>query len=206
MDEMALESTGSCVYVVAGVAGGPVKIGYTSDLQRRLTALQIGSPIKLRTLATFAGGKELEASIHRLLADYRLEGEWFDLADRNPVEVVSELVQQINKGQLPPQQAALVARNYQPSICSCGHRAQSHGYRSLTVGGVLMTCATDLAYSTDNADWPCQCASYDGPGGETAVPRRDSTDVPPSRYSVSERMPVGGWGPDRPLYQDPAGT
>ncbi|MGW4808738.1 GIY-YIG nuclease family protein [Kitasatospora sp. NPDC004272] len=197
-------SNGSCVYLVTGAAGGPVKIGCTTDLQRRLAALQCGSPFKLQLLATFTGGQELEAALHRLLASHRLEGEWFDLAGKDPVEVVSDLVRQINKGRLPRQQAALVSQPFRLAICACGHRAQSHGYRSITVNGSLMTCSTDLSYSTDNADWPCRCAGYDGPGGETAVPQREATDLPPSRYSVAERLADGSWGPERPLYQDPA--
>ncbi|WP_198042077.1 GIY-YIG nuclease family protein [Kitasatospora azatica] len=167
-------------------------------LQRRLAALQCGSPSRLKLLATFAGGRELEAALHRLLAPRRLEGEWFDLSDDDPVELVSGLVRQINTGTLPQQAVALVSRPFKLAICGCGHRAQNHGYRSITVGGSLMTCGTDVAYSADNADWPCRCVGYDGPGGETAVPQRTTTDLPPSRYSVAERLADGSWGPDRP--------
>ncbi|MGA5823717.1 GIY-YIG nuclease family protein [Kitasatospora sp. NPDC094028] len=205
MDETANEPTGSCVYVIAGVAGGPVKIGHTSDLQRRLAALQCGSPVRLETLATFVGGQELETALHLLLTDHRIEGEWFDLADKNPVEVVSELVKRISKGMLPQQKAAVAARPFALATCSCGHRAQNHGYRSLTIGGNLMTCGTDLPFSTENTDWPCRCAGYNGPGGEAAVPHRGVADVPPSRYSVSERLADGSWGPARPLYENPSG-
>ncbi|MCC9312352.1 GIY-YIG nuclease family protein [Kitasatospora sp. RB6PN24] len=205
MDDTTGEPTSSCVYVIAGAASGPVKIGCTTDLQRRLATLQCGSPIKLQLLATFAGGRELEAALHRLLATHRLEGEWFDLADKDPVELVSDLVGQINKGTLPQQRAALISSPFRLAICTCGHLAQNHGCRSITIDGRPMTCGTDLPYSTNNADWPCRCANYEGPGGKTAVPQREMTDMPPSRYSVAERLADGSWGPDRPLYQDPAG-
>ncbi|MBP0453968.1 GIY-YIG nuclease family protein [Kitasatospora sp. RG8] len=195
----------SWVYVIASGVGGPVKIGCTSDMKRRLSALQCGSPVRLTVLATFPGPLDLERALHRLLSEYRVAGEWFDLPGGDPVRVVADVIKQIETGSLPAQRNARVARVFTASICSCGHRAGSHGYHSLSVGGQLMTCGTDHPYSTTNAAWPCRCLGYDGAGGESAVPKRESYDLPPSRYSVSDKLADGSWGPDRPLYEDPAG-
>jgi hypothetical protein len=54
-----------------------VKIGYTIDVESRLSNLQVGNPISLSILATVDGGKNVEASYHMRFASQRREGEWF---------------------------------------------------------------------------------------------------------------------------------
>jgi len=49
-----------------------IKIGYTTDLERRMTEL---SPDEL--LATESGGRDLERRRHDQFAAYRIRGEWF---------------------------------------------------------------------------------------------------------------------------------
>lgn len=67
------------VYFIQGIDGGPIKIGMTTDLKRRLYDFQHGSPVKLVVLAVLKGGGEMrEASIHRRFQRSRLHGEWFE--------------------------------------------------------------------------------------------------------------------------------
>lgn len=66
------------VYVVQGIDGGPFKVGYTRDLDKRLRALQSSSPVRLHVVKKIEGCKQTEQRLHALLESYRLHGEWFD--------------------------------------------------------------------------------------------------------------------------------
>lgn len=69
------------LYVIGNVEAGRYKIGVSTDVPKRLNALQIGSPLPLTLIGQKAVddmfGTELE--IHKRLADARLHGEWFQL-------------------------------------------------------------------------------------------------------------------------------
>lgn len=86
------DNDGYCTYFIGG-ASGPVKIGRTNDLPRRLKELRVGSPIPLEVLGAVSldalrcdGVDEdgepdpatFEEHCHRQLARYRRHGEWFD--------------------------------------------------------------------------------------------------------------------------------
>jgi hypothetical protein len=85
------------VYVV-GSKDRPVKIGRAKNVNCRLVGLQTGSPDELFVLGSH--GKmtrdeaiAIERSVHELLKDRRLRGEWFDVtAD----EAMALIWQQIN--------------------------------------------------------------------------------------------------------------
>lgn len=67
------------IYVIQAVIGGPVKIGFTEcDPRFRLSALQCGSPFKLRLLKATYGDKAVERALHHRFAILRQHGEWFD--------------------------------------------------------------------------------------------------------------------------------
>lgn len=73
----ALAPGASAVYFVQQGDGGPIKVGTTNDLQRRLAQLQTASSSDLVLIAVAPGGIELEASVHARCAEFRLRGEWF---------------------------------------------------------------------------------------------------------------------------------
>lgn len=56
---------------------GPIKIGYTKNVKKRLASLQTGSPYKLSILCIMPGTESFENIIHVGLDEIRLEGEWF---------------------------------------------------------------------------------------------------------------------------------
>ncbi|MEU6071396.1 GIY-YIG nuclease family protein [Streptomyces sp. NPDC047082] len=70
------------VYVMGSDQWPYVKIGYSKDPAKRLWFVQVGSPVRLELLATYEGGRALEAALHRYFAQYRMSGEWFDLGSK----------------------------------------------------------------------------------------------------------------------------
>lgn len=58
-------------------ADGPVKIGFTSDIKKRMSNLRTSHPGDLKLIAQFPGTRHLERVIHAELWQHRLNGEWF---------------------------------------------------------------------------------------------------------------------------------
>lgn len=82
-----------CVYFIRPEGGGPIKIGLTHDLSGRLTALQIGSPVKLALIARIDGGAgTTEAALHRRFAAGRLHGEWFREDTPGLLELIADIL------------------------------------------------------------------------------------------------------------------
>jgi predicted GIY-YIG superfamily endonuclease len=65
------------VVYIAQAASGLVKIGFTSDLHRRLTELRADAGCAVEYLITAPGNKRLEMLLHSQFADARERGEWF---------------------------------------------------------------------------------------------------------------------------------
>ena len=59
--------------------GEYVKIGFTDqdDAENRLKALQVGNARKLTLIGTIPGGLTEEATLHKVFAQLRANGEWF---------------------------------------------------------------------------------------------------------------------------------
>jgi hypothetical protein len=71
-----LPSTGF-VYYVQAEQGGPIKIGSTTNVAKRLIGLQNGSPLLLKLIGVEPGGRLRERELHIKLHYWRLHGEWF---------------------------------------------------------------------------------------------------------------------------------
>ena len=69
----------TAVYFICMPLAGHVKIGIARNVKHRLDALQTANPEKLEVLAftVVVDGRGLERQLHRKLAPYRLNGEWF---------------------------------------------------------------------------------------------------------------------------------
>jgi hypothetical protein len=67
----------SVVYFIQIGDSGPIKIGVSVDVQKRLQQLQTASPYQLRLLAKLLGGESKEAELHRRFAAFKMQGEWF---------------------------------------------------------------------------------------------------------------------------------
>jgi hypothetical protein len=66
------------VYIIGQLDDGPVKIGITAHIKRRLYALQHAHPYKLVVLAKYLAEDSEETKLHELFKQYRLSGEWFE--------------------------------------------------------------------------------------------------------------------------------
>lgn len=64
------------VYFVEA-SNGLIKIGTTANIEWRLASLQAQSPLPLKLLATVPGKRADEFAYHRLFAQHRAHGEWF---------------------------------------------------------------------------------------------------------------------------------
>lgn len=65
------------IYFVQLSTVGPIKIGYTQNLERRLEYFKTYSPYAINVLAAASGNKDVEMALHRKFALFRTSGEWF---------------------------------------------------------------------------------------------------------------------------------
>lgn len=65
------------LYFIQSKGTGYLKIGRANDCERRLKELQTGNALELRIIHVFKGMAWREYELHKLLAQWRLEGEWF---------------------------------------------------------------------------------------------------------------------------------
>lgn len=85
------------IYFIQAVDGGPVKIGWAKNLDKRIAEIQRMSPSQLCILNTFDSSKEDERLLHKYFKCIRLYGEWFE-----PTDELLAFVQNPCKVELPP--------------------------------------------------------------------------------------------------------
>lgn len=71
-------TTPGFVYFIRAEVGGPVKIGWATNVGSRLYQMQAHNPFKLTVLGGFAGSGKDERVLHDRFAAHRLHGEWFE--------------------------------------------------------------------------------------------------------------------------------
>lgn len=80
------------LYFIADKRHRYVKIGLSRDPEKRLHALQAGSPIPLKIVSVFSGyGRLAEEALHQHFARHWSHREWFKFAPEI-AELISELV------------------------------------------------------------------------------------------------------------------
>lgn len=84
----------------ASMATGPIKIGFTSDIDRRMKNLSYGVPGGVRLLATMAGSPVAEAWVHDQFRELKISGEWFS-PDADLLDFIGR-VEQVGDLVLPP--------------------------------------------------------------------------------------------------------
>lgn len=87
----------SSVYVIGNEANGLHKIGYADNLGNRLSGLSVGSPVPLFLrhflyFVDFLVAQRVEKEAHRILAEYRRRGEWFDVTAAQAGEAIAQAV------------------------------------------------------------------------------------------------------------------
>lgn len=74
--------SGEFIYVIEREDLVPaVKIGLSTDPERRFYELQVGCPEKLKLMGYRIANRLLESRIHWVLMPHRLRGEWFEKND-----------------------------------------------------------------------------------------------------------------------------
>ncbi|HCE09754.1 MAG TPA: hypothetical protein DEQ40_14370 [Oxalobacteraceae bacterium] len=91
------------VYFILAEGLGLVKIGKASDLNLRLYALQVSSPVPLSILASVKGGHDVELALHRRFHASRQQGEWFRLTPD-----LQEFIEEAQSNPLPIEQSVSV--------------------------------------------------------------------------------------------------
>lgn len=87
--------TKSYVYFIQGEKGGPIKIGYSTNVESRVKELQTGFPTKLVVLALIPGRIWHETELHKRFQKHRLHGEWF-----KPVPELLEYIESVKREQV----------------------------------------------------------------------------------------------------------
>ena len=81
------------VYIVGPESGGgPFKIGYATNVDKRLCQLQTGSPVPLKVVNVLPGSRETEKFLHWVFRGKRSHGEWFNLSGREMI-LLMELIE-----------------------------------------------------------------------------------------------------------------
>jgi predicted GIY-YIG superfamily endonuclease len=65
------------IYVAQRDRDDAIKIGWTSNLERRLREVRKGQGCPVNLVAAFAGDKTVELKLHARFSATRVEGEWF---------------------------------------------------------------------------------------------------------------------------------
>lgn len=63
-------------------SGEYVKIGFSENINKRLSILQTGNPIKMEIIDYKEGNKIDEGILHSLCKEFRIRGEWFKDCDQ----------------------------------------------------------------------------------------------------------------------------
>lgn len=66
------------IYFVQAIDGGPIKIGYTGNVRKRLSGLRSSNPTYLILLGVMDGDREMEKHLHGKFK--KIQGEWFEPA------------------------------------------------------------------------------------------------------------------------------
>ena len=68
------------LYIFQMAHTGAIKIGRSSDVERRRKQIQTGCPYEIKTIFILDGQGKLEPKLHKMLNEYRtahFRGEWF---------------------------------------------------------------------------------------------------------------------------------
>lgn len=106
----------SLVYFIGD--GEAMKIGVSKVVENRVKSIQTGNPRKVRILWVMKpvsmNAYDAEASLHRRLSEYRLEGEWFALDGFRSLEIMnSRFIEEIYEKPMSDLKTRLILRDSQ---------------------------------------------------------------------------------------------
>ncbi len=65
------------IYFVQAGENGPIKIGFSDEVHKRIEELQVGCPYRLNLLWVYNGRQYGELELHELFLHEHIRGEWF---------------------------------------------------------------------------------------------------------------------------------
>lgn len=80
----------SKVYFIQQGIGGPIKIGVSSNPERRVVNLQVANPTPLKIIATVPGTEKDELFFQMKFERFKIQGEWY-LPDPELLMFIEEL-------------------------------------------------------------------------------------------------------------------
>lgn len=139
------------IYFIQSTHGGPIKIGYAANPQKRLNQIQNMSPVPIRMIAAVEGDRRLEFDIHRRFSSQRLYGEWFE-----PTETLFNFIDNLPKlpepKANPPEQ--VVALSPKPRKLPPEFRDLPHVLDTDTVSQLLGITRSGIIKMFERGDLP----------------------------------------------------
>ena len=65
------------VYFIRAGYFGPIKIGFTNNIKKRMIHIQTNCPDKIFLMGMIKTNDATEAEYHQMFNDYKMQGEWF---------------------------------------------------------------------------------------------------------------------------------
>lgn len=141
-----------CVYVL-GPEDGPQKVGVSNDLRRRLVSIQNGNHLDLCIAAAFpvqrSEARMVEKFAHRLLWEFKIRGEWFDVTPEQAAAAVMRAVAALRNGEEIPCPKRAGTINVRLSEASLALLEEAAAERGLTVSSFMRMAALALAKRVD---------------------------------------------------------
>lgn len=100
---MAGNTTPVQSFIYFARAGSKVKIGISKNPNQRLCGIKTGSSSKVRIYYVTPGDLQKERDLHRLFAEYRVNGEWFIFAASIREWIVTDEADRMAKTRLAQQ-------------------------------------------------------------------------------------------------------
>lgn len=136
------------IYFVQSIKGGPVKIGWANNVERRLQELQTGSPVPLQLLGTMRGKASAEFELHRQFNEERSHGEWFVLSPRLEAFLIENDVfasKKVNRATDPYLKETEVAEITSLSVVTLrNHRSLGKGIPYYKIGSAVRYRLNDV--------------------------------------------------------------
>jgi hypothetical protein len=136
--------THQSVYVVRG-GYKHVKIGISTNVQRRLAGIQTGCPFPVKLVGQWRTphARKVEKQAHAALVRYRSSGEWFGLAESVATAVVDTLVKAYPRSNHLPTMRPL------PAVVFCGN---CNHHRVMQVASPIISPRQTTAFRCTKCD------------------------------------------------------
>ncbi len=87
------QNTEGYIYFVQS-GDGPIKIGWSANVESRMKELKTGNPVKLQLLGSFSGSQEVEYFCHKIFKEIAVDREWF-----SPDPILIDFIRRVCDGQ-----------------------------------------------------------------------------------------------------------